>query len=131
MREILFRGKGNKKYNDGGWYYGVPIQCSDGDWQICTDCSKRTVIPKTIGQYTGLSDKNGKKIFEGDIIKQDSVYKQIISCVQICKEPLSKLYGVCGEFHDGSGTDLLRVDGDYEIIGNIYDNPELLRSDTE
>lgn len=55
MREILFRGKGDKKYNDGMWYFGVPIRCYDSDWQICTNNSKRTVIPETIGQYTGCA----------------------------------------------------------------------------
>lgn len=127
MREILFRGKGDKKYNDGVWYYGVPIQCDDGDWQICTNCSKRTVIEKTIGQYTGLTDKNGKKIFEGDIVnyngtnhkvvfetRGESAYFGIeinnIETWRFCLEVPAKLMNV---------------------IGNIYDNPELLRSDTE
>lgn len=123
MREILFRGKGNKKHNDGGWYYGVPIQCSDGDWQICTDCSKRTVIAKTIGQYTGLTDKNGRKIFEGDIvlIKNDDDYYTVEfdeCCFQVFSD--SVCY-VMDNFYER----------DIEIIGNKFDNPELLRGDTE
>lgn len=123
MREILFRGKGNKKYNDGNWYYGVPIQCDDGDWQICTNCSKRTVIAKTIGQYTGLTDKNGTKIFEGDIIKIKGKTRYIF-------------YGSSGFRHTNYGEYADTLENvftvvDCEVIGNKIDNPELLRSDTE
>lgn len=69
MREILYRGKGDTRFNSGGWVYGVPIKDYEGDWQLCTDCTKITVLPETIGEYTGLTDKNGKKIFEGDILR--------------------------------------------------------------
>lgn len=134
MREILFRGKGNKKYNDGDWYYGVPIQCDDGDWQICTNCSKRTVIAETIGQYTGLTDKKGKKVFEGDIVSTDleRPYNIVVfrdGCFMFnCNDggrdyydimlPILRREHTCYEYG--------------EVIGNIYDNPELSRrSDTE
>lgn len=131
MREILFRGKGNKKYNDGDWYYGVPIQCDDGDWQICTNCSKRTVIAKTIGQYTGLTDKNGTKIFEGDIVKCISRFdaKDMAVIFETAEfhfvdcQRYKNYTECCGYRHFGTL--------ETEVIGNIHDNPELLRGDTE
>ena len=132
MREILFRGKGDKKYNDGMWYFGVPIRCYDGDWQICTDNSKRTVIPETIGQYTGLKDKNGTKIFEGDIVLVpyiDPIFKCTWNDTSPCEWAIVKYCnGVfCVEYiESGDKFTLSAMDGYMKIVGNIYDNPELL-----
>lgn len=146
MREILFRGKCNKKYNDGDWCYGVPIQCDDGDWQICTNCSKCTVIAKTIGQYTGLTDKNGTKIFEGDIVKTQpfsdkpysskAKYKQHIGFVEyrvshfknsIYEQDYSAEWRVVikdyGKFGFCDWNEFFKC----EVIGNIHDNPNLCR----
>ena len=120
MREILFRGRGNTKYNDGEWYYGVPIRDSAGDWQICTDNSKRTVIPETIGQYTGLADKNGTKIFEGDIGRR----RDDIFLIDWSEEKAAFVM----IFHDYI-CEILYLEemwDDAEVIGNIHDNPELL-----
>ena len=132
MREILFRGKGDKKYNDGMWYFGVPIRCYDGDWQICTDNSKRTVIPETIGQYTGLKDKNGTKIFDGDIVLVpyiDPIFKCTWNDTSPCELATVKYCdGVfCVEYiESGDKFTLSAMDGYMKIIGDIYDNPELL-----
>lgn len=131
MREILFRGK---RVDNNKWVVDNSVLFFKNSTKIygaLNEWREVEVIPETVGQCTGLTDKNGTRIFEGDIIKQNSAYKEIIGCVQICKEPLSKLYGVCEKFHDGSGTALLSVDGDYEVIGNIFDNPELLRGEKE
>ena len=135
MREILFRGKCNKtcKYN-GQWIEG--FYGEDDGKSIIAHSTDRGLIgyfcdPDSIGQYTGLTDKNGKKIFEGDIIKivPDYDYSDDYS--------ISKVYSYNGVFcvdYHGDDFDSTALgflddylpDGDFEVIGNIHDNPELL-----
>lgn len=120
MREILFRGK---RIDNGEWVYGNYAFTDVNGKKYFIFQNKpleHEVIPETVGQYTGLTDKNGKKIFEGDII------------IQFCRG-LKKLYKVV--FNVGSFT-LQGKDTHAEIcevfcypceiIGNIHDNPELL-----
>ena len=123
MREILFRGKttqhnkwvegafsmkdcdspfGEMVYNPSIIKYDEP--CS-GFWF--------SVIPETVGQFTGLTDKNGKKIFEGDILEFRHGRTHVV------------------KFEDGAfiftGTAIpVRYADKFEVIGNIHDNPELL-----
>lgn len=130
MREILYRGKGDTRFNSGSWVYGVPIKDYEGDWQLCTDCTKITVLPETIGEYTGLTDKNGKKIFEGDILSvtnddpdYDYITKVFFDCNTLCVD-------VQGQDYDytaiGFANEIWNDECDQvEIIGNIHDNPEL------
>ena len=127
MREILFRGKGNPKYNTGEWYEGYLRQDSEGDFQICGSCWSRTVIPETVGQYTGLTDKNGQKIFEGDIC-QTKGYSLIDEepFVIVWNDYYSGWYWQ--DIYVSRETDMLTktVAELTEVIGNIHDNPELL-----
>ena len=133
MHEILFRGK---QVDNGEWVEGnlfVPDR-PDTPTQICIGTNivriSYDVDPSTVGQYTGLTDKNGKKIFEGDIVKGLFVVGEISSVV-IFK------YGYFGiEWN----IDEIKVLDPFlglrniecEVIGNIHDNPELLKGgDTE
>lgn len=108
------------------WYYGVPIQDYEGDWQICTDCVRRTVIPETVGQYTGSTDKNSKKIFEGDII--ENIVTSEKGVVQWFDEHSAFMI-----WSRAKNVIYFLYDNDFSYIcvaGNIYDNPELIGEKT-
>ena len=128
MREILFRGK--RKDNDK-WVVGhYGEYCSGKENVPCISIPKETisgsvcyeVILKTVGQYTGLTDNNGKNVFEHDIVK--------------AYDPLDEIFfiGVV-KYFDGSfyicNTDFCSdyrwMDYDVEVIGNVFDNPELTK----
>ncbi|MCM1055622.1 MAG: YopX family protein [Bacteroides sp.] len=118
MREILFRGK---RADNGEWVKGLPsgpisaIEFYDG----LTDCETAEVISETVGQYTGLTDKNGTKIFEGDIVKFGDDYYEIAFIEKYSRFAPRKTGTVFAVF-------LLE---NSVIIGNIHDNPELLKGD--
>ncbi len=128
MREILFRGKKlDGKWVEGGFCYGG----NRNESIICPkyDFSKE-VIPETVGQYTGLTDKNGKKIFEGDILEVSTNHHYIGVAVERLGRFVvefnegcfmkRKICNGCGLFH-------FNLTDETKVIGNIHDNPELLK----
>ena len=139
MREILFRGK---RIDNGEWvkgYYSYETdECSFELHLISDNKSVVTeVVPETVGQYTGMKDKNGKKIFEGDIVRLTDEHNEMEwTAVVVFGNPNGDYnwgwqLNAIEEF-DGNKDILLWVDmeesGAYcEIIGNIHDNPELLK----
>ena len=126
MREIIFR---SKRTDNGEWVYGVPTKDSHGETVMvesvyeceeynCRGANCLYVDENTVGQYTDLTDKNGTKIFEGDVVSL---------------KHFENFYAVT--FHQGEFT--FDNHGDWyamswflahniEVIGNIHDNPELL-----
>ena len=141
MREILFRGKDVKE----NWYIGLLAKSGNG-WYISNSAGiplAFEVIPSTVGQYTGLTDNNGTKIFEGDIVKHHFGEEKGIVKFGEYRQPFNddihtKHIGFYVDWISGEEKELLRKDlgywvnldknFDYEIfIGeNIHDNPELL-----
>ena len=96
------------------------------DWDLPNKHLKVDVIPETVGQYTGLPDKNGTKIFEGDICRK---FKSG-DCVSVAWHGTMAGY-VWSKRKENNRYifdfgDLFRVSDKYEVIGNIHDNPELL-----
>lgn len=133
MRKILFRGK---RMDDGEWVEGYLVKAVGGECMILPVTTEHCggaefsegyhCDPTTVGQYTGLKDKNGKRIFEGDICRNTRT-GEIVSV---------KWHGtMAGYVWDKRRADgflfdfgeLFRACDKYEVIGNIHDNPEMLK----
>ena len=122
MREIEFRSK--DEY--GNWIYGLLTgnQYNLNEYAIFTQ-PYHEIYPiekETIGQYTGLRDKNGVKIFEGDIVKIGKILWKVEWFEDFCE---FRLINVSNESNK-SFLNYYMCKYDLEVIGNIYDNPELL-----
>ncbi len=140
MREILFKAK---RVDNGEWEIGSLIALPTGEYEISNRCNNppdsdpmwnkvvitHKVNPSTICQYTGLKDKNGKKIWENDILmahldesyQEDATYETVE-------------WNVAGWVaHETGSTDREYLDEfdfeHFEVVGNIFDNKELLQEE--
>lgn len=132
LREIKFRGKSIFGIHE--WLYGS-LLLLNGKSYICPDkeaawnMTRYEVIPNTVGQFTGLFDKNGKEIYEGDILHtitfgfEPEEYTAII-LYRNCSFQLSNGRNL---FYFGQ-SDFTKMD-DTIVIGNIYDHPELIKEE--
>ncbi len=131
MREILFRAKDIDTDAFPEWIYGYAVfDAYTSEWAIFNENDGETfgctVNPDTLCQYTGVTDKNGNKIFEGDIVLKRTYNG---------KKPIPVTFHD-GMFHCGWGGGSSTAthaytlnDKQIEVIGNIYDNPELLKGE--
>ena len=128
MREILFRGK---RTDNGEWvegWYEPPVKWGGHSFgttiaYICSEgyLDDAEVDPTTVGQYTGLQDKNGKRIFEGDIIKTRHGIRRIVFEDGVFgARANAQLFAELRQYKR-------ELKGDWEVIGNIHDNPELVK----
>lgn len=140
MREILFRGK---RLDNGEWIEGNLIRYRNGEAAIIelAGLRLRSVNPDTVVQFTGLTDKNGKKIFEGEVLDM-SILRTDHSLNAVSME-----YGAFGFYplhpeeeaeEDRRWRSFWRDDEQemwdeeyFTVVGNIYDNPEMLGGATD
>lgn len=130
MREILFRGQ--KANNE--WVYGNLTMIGEFPYISEAMGHENSVFKETVGQYTGLTDKNGTKIFEGDIIQRKYEFNGVVNHIETYKIV----------FWDGGFSYAIENDDfpnyicdteyaicidEFEVIGNIYDNPKMLKGE--
>lgn len=141
MRDIIFRAK---KVNDGEWIEGYHVKVEhwldDHEMHIifppyttvyphCEFTSYDEIEPETLGQFTGLLDKNGNKIFEGDIVKTEfgrlCIFEWFENRVTRCWD-LSPILTNSNLVHPAPYRTSIFDSEHLEVVGNIHDNPELL-----
>lgn len=146
MREILFRGKDLQEQN--GWLYGYFYKSDINKREresgkatliFTPDCDTFIYVPEyhnswmvkseTVGQYTGLTDKNGTRIFEEDIVRTDDNLKGVVEWDETFAKYIVCYNQISGNWFDFEGEGGYPVSLECEIIGNIYDNPELLKGE--
>ena len=129
MREILFRGKTKSGKWVYGWVFGEKAKSIiEIDTKYISEHGVEAyytsgVIPETVGQYAGLKDKNGKKIFEGDVLHWDSHWGWYVGYENgaFRRIPLNDIQRMNWEHYplEREGVET------WEVVGNVHDNPEL------
>jgi uncharacterized phage protein (TIGR01671 family) len=131
MREIKFRGK---RVDNGEWAFGYywSNECGNHFIRVTKEQDGETIVlydvevdPETIGQYTGLKDKNGKEIYKGDLLFAVDIYEKLKGFVSWWLDRWVLTYKV-EQTEQLQNQSLMIIADHTEIIGNIHDNPELL-----
>ncbi|PPL04966.1 YopX family protein [Parapedobacter indicus] len=122
-REILFRGK---RTENGEWVEGLPHKGYDDTWFISNGIDTWRIQRETLGQFTGLTDKDGYRIFEGDIVFTPTEKHMAISWSERFASYVVDRDGWAFSHWFGESIEAHQV----KVVGNVWDNPELLKGGT-